>query len=126
MTGNKIEKKTESLKKFQHDKIENVAGSVWLSLFMDGNGKCKLPSKPTSTGLSRVQHVTRTWWSSLNLETSDGGYHGTFNVTQECHSMKSGVWSPSKSVPLMRKQWAELNKMKFWNGICGYESAYHI
>jgi hypothetical protein len=28
---------TESLKKAQHGKIENVAGSVWLSLFMDGS-----------------------------------------------------------------------------------------
>jgi hypothetical protein len=39
-------RKSESLKKVQHNKIENVAGSVWLSLFMDGTGKCKLPSTP--------------------------------------------------------------------------------
>jgi hypothetical protein len=37
----KIEK-TES----QHDKIEYVTGLVWLSLFIDGTGKCKLPSTP--------------------------------------------------------------------------------
>jgi hypothetical protein len=48
---------TESLKKDQHDKIENVAGSVWLSLFMDGTGQCKLPSTPPSTGLSRIHHL---------------------------------------------------------------------
>jgi hypothetical protein len=52
-------RKTESLKKAQHDKIENVAGSVWLSLFMDGTVKWKLPSTPPSTGLSRIQHLTR-------------------------------------------------------------------
>jgi hypothetical protein len=42
-------------------------------------------------------------------------YHGTVNVTQSCHSMKSVVWSQSKRirVPLTRKQWAELNKMEF-------------
>jgi hypothetical protein len=32
--------KTESLKKAKN---ENVAGSVWLNLFMDSTGKCKLP-----------------------------------------------------------------------------------
>jgi hypothetical protein len=41
----KIEK-TESLKKVPHNKIENVAGSVRLSLFMDGTGKCRLPATP--------------------------------------------------------------------------------
>jgi hypothetical protein len=57
--NNVLEKKinTESLKKAQHGKIENVAGSVWLCLFMDGTGKCKLPSTPPSTGLSRIQHL---------------------------------------------------------------------
>jgi hypothetical protein len=38
----KIEKQ-ESLKTAQHDKIENVAGSVWLSLFMHDTGMCRLP-----------------------------------------------------------------------------------
>jgi hypothetical protein len=57
-------RKTESLRKAQHNKIENVADSVYLSLFMDGAGKCKLPSTPHSTGLNRIQHLTR------NLETS--------------------------------------------------------
>jgi hypothetical protein len=33
-------------KESQHGKIENVAGSVWLSLFMDGTVKCKLMSTP--------------------------------------------------------------------------------
>ena len=36
----------EPLKKAQHNKTENVAGSVWLSLFMDGSGKWKLPLAP--------------------------------------------------------------------------------
>jgi hypothetical protein len=55
--------------KVQHDKIENGAGSVWLSLFMDGTGKCKLSSTPASTGLSRIQHLTQND-EILNLETS--------------------------------------------------------
>ena len=37
--------------------IANVAGSVLLNLFMDGSGKCKLPSTPPSPGLSRIQHL---------------------------------------------------------------------
>jgi hypothetical protein len=59
----------ESLKKVQHNIIENVAGSVWLSLFMDGNVKWKLPSTPPSTGLSRIQHLKWTG-TILNFETS--------------------------------------------------------
>jgi hypothetical protein len=47
MRHNKIEK-TISLKKAQYGKINNVAGSVWLILFMDGNEKCKLPSTPST------------------------------------------------------------------------------
>ena len=41
-----IQKKIEPLKKTQRNKIENIAGSVWLSLFMDGIGRYKLPSTP--------------------------------------------------------------------------------
>ena len=52
-----VQKKMEPLKKAQHNKAENVAGSVWLSLFMDGGGMCKLPSMPPSTGLSSIQHL---------------------------------------------------------------------
>jgi hypothetical protein len=50
----KVEKKTESLKKSQLGKIVagSVAGSVRMSLFVDGTGKYKLPSTPRSTGLS--------------------------------------------------------------------------
>jgi hypothetical protein len=32
------------MKNAQNDKIENVADSVWLLLFMDSTGKYKLPS----------------------------------------------------------------------------------
>jgi hypothetical protein len=56
-------RKQESPKKAQHGKIENVAGSVWLSLFMDGTAKCKLPSTPPKTGLSRIQHLTCNWYN---------------------------------------------------------------
>ena len=73
------------LKEAQHDKIENVADSVWLSLFIDGSGKCELPSTPTSTGLSRIQHLKMfiagnyefkasadvfIWWLSRNVTQS--------------------------------------------------------
>ena len=40
------------LKKAQKHKIENIAGSVLLSLFMDDIDENKLPSMATSTGLS--------------------------------------------------------------------------
>jgi hypothetical protein len=39
--------------------FENVAGSVCLSLFMDGTVKCKLPSTYSSTGLGRIQHLKK-------------------------------------------------------------------
>jgi hypothetical protein len=43
----KIEK-PESLKNAQKDKNKIVADFVFLSLFMDGNGKCKVPFTPPS------------------------------------------------------------------------------
>ena len=49
--------KQEPLKKAQNSKIAKFADSVWLSLFMDGNGKYKLPFTPTNTGWSRIQHL---------------------------------------------------------------------
>jgi hypothetical protein len=56
-------------KKAQHGTIENVAGSVWLSLYMDGTVKCKLSSTPAITGFSRIQTMNMNWYN-LNLETS--------------------------------------------------------
>jgi hypothetical protein len=59
MAWKKTQRKMESRKNVQNDKIENDAGSVWLSLFMDVTGKLlesasyrQLPR----TGISRVQH----------------------------------------------------------------------
>ena len=52
-------RKIEPLKKTQHNKTENVAGSVRLRLFMDSSDNCKLPPMPSSTGLSRIQHLNR-------------------------------------------------------------------
>jgi hypothetical protein len=40
------QKKQNSLRKTQNDKIENVAVSIGLSMFMDGTGKCKLSPSP--------------------------------------------------------------------------------
>jgi hypothetical protein len=40
-------------------KRQNNAETIWLSLFMDGNEKCKLPSMPPITGLSRIQHFKK-------------------------------------------------------------------
>ena len=45
------------IKLTQHNKTEIVAGLVWLSLFMNGSVKCKLPSVAPSTSLSRIQHL---------------------------------------------------------------------
>jgi hypothetical protein len=44
-------------KNAQNDKTENVAGSVRMSLFMDGTGKCKLPSTHPITDNSSFQHL---------------------------------------------------------------------
>ena len=41
-------RKKEPLKKVQNNKIANVAGWVWLSMFMDDSVMWKLPSTPTS------------------------------------------------------------------------------
>jgi hypothetical protein len=68
ISSSKIEKIRIS-KESQIRQIENFAGSVWLSLFMDGTIKCKLPSATPSTGLSRIQHLTWTG-TILNFETS--------------------------------------------------------
>jgi hypothetical protein len=51
----KIEKNKIPKERSKH-KIVNVAGSVWLCLFVDGTGKRKLPPTQTCTGLSRIQH----------------------------------------------------------------------
>ena len=61
--------KMELLKKAQHNKTENVAGSVWLSLFMDGSGKCKLPSMSPNTDWSRIDHLKRII-ANFEFETS--------------------------------------------------------
>ena len=42
----------------QHDKNENVAGSVWLSLFMDGSGNASYRPRPLAPG-----------WAELNIYT---------------------------------------------------------
>ena len=50
-------RKKKTPKESQNNKFANVVGSVWLSLFMDGNGKYKLSPSPPGTGLSRIQHL---------------------------------------------------------------------
>ena len=50
-------RKNKSPKKTKTTKVQNVRVSVLLTLFMDGSGKCKPPSTPPSTGLSRLQHL---------------------------------------------------------------------
>jgi hypothetical protein len=39
---------------------------------MDGTGKCKLPSTPPSTGLSRIQYLTTTFIDTI---FDNGGEH---------------------------------------------------
>jgi hypothetical protein len=51
-------RKTESLNNpHKQKKPENVAGSVSLSLSMDGTGNCKLLSTPPINVLSSIQHL---------------------------------------------------------------------
>jgi hypothetical protein len=48
----------EPTKNALNDIIENVAGLVWLSLFMDGTEKCKiLSTSPSTHGLSKIHHL---------------------------------------------------------------------
>ena len=49
--------KREPLMKAQNNNFANVAGSVSLGLFIDGSGKCKLPSTPPSTGLNKIKNL---------------------------------------------------------------------
>ena len=73
--------KLKPLKKPKTTKLKNAAGSVWLSLFMDGIGKCKLPFTPPSTGLNRIDYCA--FWNLKHRQMySYSGYHGIFNVTQ--------------------------------------------
>jgi hypothetical protein len=51
----KTEDEIKTIKNAQNVKNENVAGSVWLSLLM--NGTVKLQYTPPSTELSRIQHL---------------------------------------------------------------------
>jgi hypothetical protein len=52
--------KNENLKYAQNCKIENVAGLVLLSLYIDINGKCTISAtSPARTGLSQIQHLIR-------------------------------------------------------------------
>jgi hypothetical protein len=44
---------------------------------------------------------------------SYGGYHGTFNVTRKCHSIKRGIWSPSKNMCVLKKTRGGTKKMEF-------------
>jgi hypothetical protein len=54
-------RETEFLKKVQHYKIENVAGSVWLSLF-----SCHLTYRPEKHyDAYRVQYVIHRSWSEF-------------------------------------------------------------
>ena len=92
-------KQQEPIKKAQNNTIANVAGSVWLSMLMDGCVKSTLPPMPTSTGLSRSQHLNMVIVNSENLlfDTSVIPWQAAYG-------------------PKWRKQWAELNKMEFWKG----------
>ena len=81
----------------KNNKIAN-AGSVYLSLFMDGSVRYKLPFTSQSTGLSRIQHLNMNI-EKMNFEhpwvCSYGGYQGIFNANR-CHSLTSDVWPPNK------------------------------
>ena len=67
------------LNKAQNNKIENVTGLVW---FMGGSGKFKLPFRPPSTSLSRIQHNEDDYCKFLIIIYQRSGYQGIFNVTQ--------------------------------------------
>jgi hypothetical protein len=78
------QRKTDSLKNTQNDKIENVAGLLWLSLYMDGTGKCKSPFTPSWHWLkqnSTFKHENGKILNEYSQMCTYSGYHVTFNVT---------------------------------------------
>jgi hypothetical protein len=117
--ANRIEE-TEFLKNPHNDRTEKVAGSVWKSLFMDGTGKCRLPSKLLSAGLSRIQHlnmkILKFWIKKHPQMCSYGDYHVTSNVT--FHEKRCMSPSKRKRMRLIRK----LNKIE---SIVNMKPAYH-
>jgi hypothetical protein len=54
---------------------------------------------------------------------SYGGYHRTFNVTRKCHSIKRGIWSPSKNMRVLEKTRGG-TKIK-WNLILKGDQKFH-
>jgi hypothetical protein len=94
----------------------------WACSWMVLSSVCKLPSTSPSIGLSRIQHLIMKW---QNFEIRYirrcvyTAYHGTFNVTLPCHSMKSGVCSLSNRMRApykTRKLWANKTKCNFERG----------
>jgi hypothetical protein len=85
----------------------------------DGNGKCKLPPTPPSTGLSIILHLK--WTGTIfNFETSAGVFIWRLSWNLQCdtqvpfHEKRLTVPSKEMRVSLTKKQWAGLNKMEFW------------
>ena len=70
-------KKIKPLKKAQNNKIGKYC-RLGLSLFMDGTGKCILPSTPSRSGL--IHHIKMIVVNYPQIY-SHGGYPGILNVT---------------------------------------------
>jgi hypothetical protein len=81
----KIDEK-ETLKATEHDRYENIAGSLLLSLFMGSNGNAYYCRRR----LARVEH--NSVFTPINSKISThtkrwyayGGEHGTFNKAFRC------------------------------------------
>ena len=87
--------KKELLKKAQNNKIANVAGSVWLSLFVDGSVKCKLPSTLPSSGLrknSAFKYRYCKFWILNNRRCVYTVVVKESSMRHRCHSLTSDVW----------------------------------
>jgi hypothetical protein len=96
--------KWEFLKNTQNDKFENVADSAWLSLLMDGNGKCKLPSTPPppSTGLSRIQYLNMKW-QNFEFRNIRRCVHTTVNMKPSKWHVRVIPWKATESVCTKRE-----------------------
>jgi hypothetical protein len=93
--------KMEFQKNAQNDKIENVAGSVWLSLFMDSTGKCTLPSKPLSKNgeiLNFEMHITLNVNFNVYLQREKWSVHSIGLLKNYRWSEGCGWWLGLRSI----------------------------
>jgi hypothetical protein len=95
-------------------------------MFMKDTGKWKLPSTPCSTGLNRTQHLNIKMVKFRNIRRC---VHTVVIMDPSMLYFHAISWKAAygtqikESVcPKRKKQWAELNKVEFWNANRTYKA----